>query len=227
MSWVKSISLSGEDVFDENADELNLQSREWTSNMKKRVRDGYVDGVDAGEDASLQLGFNIGFREGAAQTVAVGRLKGIVCAIRCWCQSQHPENSQAIQTVSELLNQVTQHEDTITERIRKTLENPPPSVSDVSEGIEDLEVGHPSRSCCGEGCKETDCCRADKMDIDAGHLHQPHRLCSGSNDSFDSEDKLIPLLQRCVELATELGLPQELIGHIEELRNIKLYKQMS
>uniref|UniRef100_A0A3B4AI50 Essential protein Yae1 N-terminal domain-containing protein n=2 Tax=Periophthalmus magnuspinnatus TaxID=409849 RepID=A0A3B4AI50_9GOBI len=78
MSWFKSLSFSGEDVFDENADELNLQSREWSSNMKRRVRDGYVDGVDAGEEASLQSGFNLGFREGAAQTVVVGRLKGIV-----------------------------------------------------------------------------------------------------------------------------------------------------
>lgn len=42
------------------------------------LQDGYVDGVDAGEDASLQVGFNLGFKEGAAQTVAVGRLRGIV-----------------------------------------------------------------------------------------------------------------------------------------------------
>lgn len=41
-------------------------------------QDGYVDGVDAGEEASLQVGFKLGFREGAAQTAAVGRLKGIV-----------------------------------------------------------------------------------------------------------------------------------------------------
>ncbi|MED6282577.1 hypothetical protein CHARACLAT_033611, partial [Characodon lateralis] len=78
MSWVKAASFSGEDVFDENADDLNLQSKEWTSNMKKRIKDGYVDGVSAGEEASLQVGFNQGFREGAAQTVAVGRLRGIV-----------------------------------------------------------------------------------------------------------------------------------------------------
>lgn len=37
-----------------------------------------MDGVDAGEEASLQVGFSLGYREGAAQTVAVGRLKGIV-----------------------------------------------------------------------------------------------------------------------------------------------------
>ncbi len=38
MSWVKAVSYSGEDVFDESADDLNLQSKEWTSNMKKRVK---------------------------------------------------------------------------------------------------------------------------------------------------------------------------------------------
>lgn len=41
-------------------------------------QDGYVDGADAGEEASLSVGFKVGFREGAAQTVVVGRLKGIV-----------------------------------------------------------------------------------------------------------------------------------------------------
>lgn len=213
MSWVKSISFSGEDVFDENADELNLQSKEWTSNMKKRLRDGYVDGVDAGEEASLQLGFNLGFREGAAQTVAVGRLKGIVSAIWCWCQSQHPENP-ATQTISDLLHQVTQHEDTITEGIRRTLENPPPSVSDVSESMEELEVEQ-----AGEKCKEADCCReGEKIDMDIPH--QPRRLCTGSTDSSDTEDKLMLLLQRCVQIVTELGLPQELIDHIETLKQI-------
>lgn len=38
MSWVKSALSSGDDIFDQNADELNLQSKEWISNMKKRVR---------------------------------------------------------------------------------------------------------------------------------------------------------------------------------------------
>lgn len=37
-----------------------------------------MDGMDAGEEASLQAGFCSGYREGAAQTAAVGRLRGIV-----------------------------------------------------------------------------------------------------------------------------------------------------
>lgn len=38
MSWVKAASFNGEDVFDENADDLYLQSKEWASNMKKRIK---------------------------------------------------------------------------------------------------------------------------------------------------------------------------------------------
>lgn len=37
MSWFKAVAYS-DDVFDENADELVLINKEWTSNMKKRIR---------------------------------------------------------------------------------------------------------------------------------------------------------------------------------------------
>lgn len=217
MSWVKSVSLSGEDVFDENADELHLQSREWSSNMKKRVRDGYVDGIDAGEEASLQPGFNLGFREGAAQTVDVGRLKGTVTAILCWCQSQHPEHPAA-QTVSSLLHQVTQHEDSVMEGIRRMLENPPASVSDISETMEDLGVVQPGGNCCGgEHCLKTDCCKGgDLMDTDIPQ--EPNRGCPGSSDSSNSKDNVAVLLQRCIQIVTELGLPSELTDYLETQR---------
>ncbi|XP_039982284.1 OTU deubiquitinase with linear linkage specificity a [Xiphias gladius] len=219
MSWVKVVSGGGEDVFDEKADDLNLLSKEWTSNMKKRVRDGYVDGVDAGEEASLQTGFNQGFREGAAQTVAVGRLKGIASAIWCWCQIEHPEKPVP-DSVTELLQQVSEHEDKITDGIRKALENPPPSVSDVSESMEDLEVEPADRGCCGERCEETDCCkRGEEMDLDIPH--QPQKHCSGSTYcSSSSGEGLNLLLQRCVDVVSDLGLPQELISHIEGLKNM-------
>ncbi|CAB1448662.1 unnamed protein product [Pleuronectes platessa] len=150
MSWLKAASLSAEDVFDEAGDEMKLQTKEWSSNMNKRVKDGYVDGVNAGEDAALQLGFNQGFREGATRTVAVGRLKGIISAIWCWCQIEHPETPVPAR-VTELLQRVSQHEDRIADGIRKSMENPPPSVSDVSESMEDLEVKQADPSCCGDG----------------------------------------------------------------------------
>lgn len=219
MAWVKAVSYNGEDVFDENADDFDLLGREWASNMKKRVRDGYVDGVGSGEEASLQAGFNLGFREGSAKTAAVGRLKGIVSAICCWCQIQHPE-SPIPASVTSLLQKVKQHEDRIMESIRHALENPPPSVSVISESMEDLEVEQGDSNCCeGEGCKERDCCReGEKMDLDASLLQR--RSCSGSNEcSSGSGESLDLLLQLCIDVVSELGLPQELIGHIQELKN--------
>lgn len=217
MSWVKAASFNGEDVFDESGDELSLQSKEWMSNMKKRVKDGYVDGVDAGEEASLQAGFDQGFREGVAQTAAVGRLKGIVSAISCWCQIQHPENPVPA-SVTDLLQQVIKHEDQILDGIKTALENPPPSVSDVSESMEDLEV---EPSGCAEGaCKESDCCRtAEKMEFDSPHQHQNVNSRS-TNCSSSLEEELNHLLQRCMDVVLKLGLPQELIAHIEEIKRL-------
>ncbi|XP_034415473.1 OTU deubiquitinase with linear linkage specificity a [Cyclopterus lumpus] len=212
MSWVKAASHS-EDVFDENADDLTLQSKEWTSNMKKRVKDGYVDGVEAGEEASLQAGFNRGFREGAAQTVAVGRLKGIVSAVWCWCQAQQPE-SPLPASVTDLLRRVSRHEDAIVESIRMDLENPPPSVSSVSESMEELEVERADSGCGREGCKEMDCCKKEEdMDVP----RQQQKLRCGSTDC--SSEGLNDLLKRCVDLVSELQLPEELIGHIQELKD--------
>ncbi|XP_034023270.1 OTU deubiquitinase with linear linkage specificity a [Thalassophryne amazonica] len=218
MSWMKCVSSEGGDVFDEDADELNVQNNEWTSNMKRRIRDGYVDGVDAGEEASLQVGFNLGYHEGAARTVAVGRLKGIVSAIWCRYHIHHPENPIPA-SVTDLLQQVTHFEDTTLDDMRKVLENPPPSVSDISESMEDLQVHQGDSGCCGEVCREDNCCKKrEEMDLDA---HQPQRLCSGSTDcSSTSAASLHHLLQRSMDVVLELGLPQELIGHIQELKDM-------
>lgn len=41
-------------------------------------QDGLRDGIDAGKEASLQQGFNLGYREGAVKMKAIGQVKGIV-----------------------------------------------------------------------------------------------------------------------------------------------------
>ncbi|KAM8882033.1 OTU deubiquitinase with linear linkage specificity a [Synchiropus picturatus] len=213
MSWVKSVPSGGDDVFDENGDELYLIGKEWASSMKKRIRDGYVDGADAGEEASLQLGFNQGFREGAAQTAAVGRLKGVVSALWCWFQIQHPDTPVPA-SVTALLQQVSQHEDDIRDRIQKALENPTPSVSQVSDSMDELEVDQRDPGHCQGGCLEADCCqRGNTKSPDP----LPQTLCSRSKD-WSVGGTFEALLQRCLDLVSELGLPQELVTHIEELR---------
>ncbi|XP_068604205.1 OTU deubiquitinase with linear linkage specificity a [Brachionichthys hirsutus] len=219
MAWVKSVSDSGGDVFDENADDLKLMSKEWSNNMKRRHRDGFVDGAGVGEDSFLQVGFKMGFLEGAALTAAVGRLKGILSALSCWCRIQHPE-SPIPASLSDLLREVSLYEDSIVDGLGKALENPPPSVSSISDSVEDLEVKQEEPGCRGEECKEANCCRGgEKMDLDVPQ-QQPKPRCGFTNCSFSRSENLNHLVQRCTDLVSELGLPQELIGHIQELKNI-------
>lgn len=143
-------------------------------------------------------------------------------ALLCWSRIQHPESASPA-SVTELLQQIAQYESTVLDGIRKALENAPPSVSSVSESMEDLEVEQANSSCCGEGCKETasGCCRGgEKMDLDAPNKQQ--KSSSGSTGcASSSSEGLNCLLQRCMDLVSELGLPQELNDHIQELKNLK------
>ena len=143
-------------------------------------------------------------------------------ALLCWSRIHHLE-SASLASVTELLQQIAQYESTVLDGIRKALENPPPSVTSVSESMEDLEVEQANTSCCGEGCKEkaSGCCRGgEKMDLDAPNKQQ--KPSSGSTDcASSSSERLNCLLQRCMDLVSELGLPQELRDHIQELKNLK------
>lgn len=134
-------------------------------------------------------------------------------AIQCWCQIQRPE-SPTPASVTDLLQRVAQHEDTLMEGMRKALENPPPSVSDVSESMEDLGMDQGDL-----GCKEADCCRRQgDMDLDAPD--QPQNLCSSSRNGCSNLGESINLLlQCCMDIVVELGLPQELIQHLQQLKS--------
>lgn len=134
----------------------------------------------------------------------------IYSAIICWCQSHHPE-SPVLASVKGLLQRISLSEDTIVEGIKNALENPPPSVSSVSESIEALDVNQSNSNCCGGGCQEKSCCKGEeKMDQEC-----PKQEKSNSSESLND------LLQSVKDLVSELGLPDELFGHIQEVKNIK------
>lgn len=129
-------------------------------------------------------------------------------AIFCWCQSHHPE-SPVLATIKDLLQRVSQYEDTIMDGIRNALENPPPSVSSVSESIDDLDVNQSNSQCSGGECHEKSCCKGEeKMDQDC-----PKQQQSNSAECLDD------LLQSVKYLVSELGLPDELLGHIQDVKN--------
>lgn len=215
MSWVKSLNSVSQDVFDEDTDDITLQTKEWNHNMEKRIKDGYRDGIDAGKEATLQLSFNEGFREGANRMKAIGQMKGILSALLCWSQ-QEGVGSSASAPISALMQDVVRHEEMVLEALKKAQERPVPSVGDVSEDLEDLEIAmnqepssKPQPQSQEQCCSRSDCCKADM-------------LCGGHQPAISSSSHAIvgleELVTRCVALATERGLPEELICHIEHLK---------
>uniref|UniRef100_A0A8D0CGH7 Essential protein Yae1 N-terminal domain-containing protein n=1 Tax=Salvator merianae TaxID=96440 RepID=A0A8D0CGH7_SALMN len=77
MSWVQlTAGRHSEDVFDKDADEIDVAQKEWKSTMEKRVKEGYTEGVEAGKLQTLQQGFNQGYKEAVRTMIFCGQLKG-------------------------------------------------------------------------------------------------------------------------------------------------------
>ncbi|XP_023663179.1 OTU deubiquitinase with linear linkage specificity a [Paramormyrops kingsleyae] len=213
MSWVKSVPSSGDDVFDEEEDDLSLQNKEWRTNMEKRAKEGYRDGADAGKEASLQHGFNAGYREGAAKMVAIGQLKGILSAMQCWCQQQHL-NSPLLR---QLLQDVVKHEEAMVRNMEMEMAklHPQANVRDVTDHMEDLAVW--GADCASEegDCAMKDCSREEGAEEG---IFSSLSVCRNPTcDTFSLEQRLGQLMKTCLELVAELGLPEELSHHIKQL----------
>uniref|UniRef100_A0A803SP13 Essential protein Yae1 N-terminal domain-containing protein n=1 Tax=Anolis carolinensis TaxID=28377 RepID=A0A803SP13_ANOCA len=80
-SWLLTVPLlpnpgGGEDVFDEEADELDVVQKEWKSTMERHVKEGYREGIEAGKEVTLQQSFNQGYKEAIRIMFSCGQLKG-------------------------------------------------------------------------------------------------------------------------------------------------------
>lgn len=131
-------------------------------------------------------------------------------ALYFWYQIKHPE-SPVPPSMTELLHRLSQYENTVIEGVNKALENPPPNISSMSETMEELDLKHSDSGCCGKGSNDMECCKkTEKMDLT---ITNPQKiLFSGASESLSC------LLQQCIDLVSELGLPQELSHHMEELK---------
>ncbi|CAI9532581.1 unnamed protein product [Staurois parvus] len=144
-----------EEVFDEEGDEMNLLHREWQSSMEKRLKEGYLDGIDAGKENSLQTGFNLGYKLGVNTLMPCGELRGIISALVTWCQV-HSLDPAVNTRLGELLSAVCQSEDQIVQSLSSVHQVVHPS--ELSSCMDDMGLSNhthePSNDTCaaGRGC---------------------------------------------------------------------------
>ncbi|KAL1784276.1 yae1 domain-containing protein 1 [Sigmodon hispidus] len=217
MSWVRAvpeIQNAGDlDVFDEEADETLLVQREWQGHMRRRIQEGYRDGIDAGKAVTLQQGFNQGYKEGAEVIVNYGLLRGTLSALLSWCHL-HGNSSTLISKINNLLDAVGQCEECVLNRL-KSVTTPRPQVTDLLDSIEVMDLCHvvpaerlcennaefnkkPDKSPSGTDCSLSECCGTQ------GHAHL-------------EKPSLTWILEQTANLVKQLGVSADILQHLRQL----------
>lgn len=216
MSWFRAApenaSPGDQDVFDEEADESLLAQREWQGHMRKRVQEGYRDGLDAGKALTLQRGFNQGYKEGADVIINYGLLRGTLSALLSWCHL-HGNSSTLISKISNLLDTVDQCEECVLRRLKSVTSQP--RVTDLLDAIEDMDLCHvvPSDQAKGDSNAEinTDSDSPNGM----GCSHPEH--CRPKEHAHLEKPSLSWILEQTSSLVKQLGVPADILQHLRQL----------
>ncbi|NXF73278.1 YAED1 protein, partial [Sclerurus mexicanus] len=220
MSWVRAaVSRSSEDVFDEDADEMCLLQKEWNSTMKKRLQEGYRDGVEAGKEHALQQGFNQGYRHGAELMITCGQFKGILNALLSWCHFNGHDS--ALSKINSLLDVVGKHEEDVLKYLNSVEEQP--HLGHVLDSVQDMDLNHTTSA--GTEYKEVkdgqqeDCgSSGENICRNNGEAGPLQSECSKANLCTDPERSALAWVKKqTVWLVEQLGLSLDILHHLQQL----------
>ncbi|XP_050999195.1 protein YAE1 homolog [Acomys russatus] len=226
MSWVRAVpeipSPGDQDVFDEEADESLLVQREWQGHMRRRVQEGYRDGVDAGKAVTLQKGFNQGYKQGAEVILNYGLLRGTLSALLSWCHL-HGNSSTLISKINNLLDAVGQCEGCVLKECVKSV-TPQPHIADLLDSIEDMDLCQvvPAEEktddskdgrLCGHGAEFNTNSDKSLSGIDCAHPE-----CYGTHEHVPSEKPgLTWILEQTSSVVKQLGMSGDVLQHLRQL----------
>ncbi|XP_050161354.1 protein YAE1 homolog [Myiozetetes cayanensis] len=222
MSWVQAaVSRSSEDIFDEDADEMYLLQKEWNSTMKKRLKEGYRDGVEAGKELALQKGFNQGYRHGAELMITCGQFKGTLNALLSWCHFNGHDS--ALNKINNLLDVVGKHEEDVFKYLNSVEEQP--HLRHVLDSVEDMDLNHtPSAGTeykeVTDGEQEDGGSSGENICRNNGEAGSLQSECSKANLCTDPERSMLDWVKKqTVWLLEQLDLPLDILHHVQQLEH--------
>ncbi|XP_063306731.1 protein YAE1 homolog [Pelobates fuscus] len=206
--------MEGEDVFDEEGDEMNVVQTEWKRSMEKRLKEGYLNGRDAGRENALQSGFNLGYKLGVNMLRPFGELRGTLSALLTWSQLHNPEPAVSTK-LNDLLIAVCQCEDSLLKCLSSLYQTPHPS--DLSSTLEDMNLASSApdieldeQSPCASG---RNCCRVqDSLASSLARCRTTQQL----NESAKHE--LCRIAKECLSVAEQLNLPEGIHRYLQTLK---------
>ncbi|NXI36786.1 YAED1 protein, partial [Galbula dea] len=220
MSWVQvAVRQSSEDIFDEDADEMYLLQKEWNSTMKRRVKEGYRDGVEAGKELALQEGFNQGYRHGAELMVKCGQFRGTLNALLSWCHFSGHDS--ALSEIKKLLDIVGKHEEDILKYLNSVEQQP--HLGNILDSVQDMDLSHTAPA--GTEHNEDKAGKHEDVGSSGGNICRNNGEV-GSLQSEGSKTKLCTdpersalawVKKQTIGLVEQLGLSLDILHHIQQL----------
>uniref|UniRef100_A0A8C5PE26 YAE1 maturation factor of ABCE1 n=1 Tax=Leptobrachium leishanense TaxID=445787 RepID=A0A8C5PE26_9ANUR len=208
--------MEGEDVFDEEGDEMGFLQTEWKRSMEKRLKEGYLNGIDAGRGNALQSGFNLGYKLGVNMLMPYGKLRGTLSALLTWYQLHNPE-PPATAKLNDLLTAVCQCEDQLLKCLSSMSQAPHPS--DLSSTLEEMNLG-----CSGAGGvleEESSCTTDQNCCRNKDPLALSLARCRTSQQLHDTaRQELCRIAKETLSVAEHLNLPEGILYYIQSLQNI-------
>ncbi|KFP03483.1 Yae1 domain-containing protein 1, partial [Calypte anna] len=218
MSWVQvAVSRSSEDVFDEDAEEMYLL--QWNSTMKKRLKEGYRDGIEAGKELALQEGFNQGYRHGAKLMVTCGQFRGTLNALLSWCHLNGHDS--ALSKINNLLGVIGKHEDDVLKYLNSVEQQP--HLGHILDSVQDMDL-----NCTSPAGTEYNEVKAGRHE-DTGSPNENVWTNNGEVGSLQSEcskaklctepegSTLAWVKKQTVWLVEQLGLSLDVLHHVQQL----------
>ncbi|NXD03186.1 YAED1 protein, partial [Certhia familiaris] len=218
MSWVRvAVSQSNEDIFDEDADEMYLLQKEWNSTMKKRLKEGYRDGIDAGKELALQTGFNQGYRHGAKLMITCGQFKGTLNALLSWCHFNGHDS--VLSMINNLLDVIGKYEDDVLEYLNSAEEQP--HLVHILDSVQDMDLNHTAGAEYKEvkdGKHEDHGSFGENICRNNGEVGSLQSECSKVNLYTDPERSTLAWVKKqTVWLVEHLGLSLDVLHHVQQL----------
>ncbi|NXN24422.1 YAED1 protein, partial [Nycticryphes semicollaris] len=211
MSWVRvAVSQSGEDIFDEDADEMYLLQKEWNITMKKRLKEGYRDGIEAGRELGLQEGFSQGYRRGAELMVTCGQFRGTLNALLSWCHLNGHDS--ALSKINNLLNVIGRHEEDVLKYLNSMEQQP--HLGQILDSVQDMDLNHMSP---GETEHNEDVCSFGE-NVCQNNGEVCSLQCSKTKLCTDPERSTLAWVKKqTIWLVEQLGLSLDILHHIQQL----------
>ncbi|KAF1414365.1 Yae1 domain-containing protein 1, partial [Spheniscus humboldti] len=220
MSWVQvAVSRSSEDIFDEDADEMYLLQKEWNSAMKKRLKEGYRDGIEAGKELALQEGFNQGYRHGAELMVTCGQFRGTLNALLSWCHFNGHDS--ALSEINNLLDVVGKHEEDVLKYLNSIEQQP--HLGHILDSVQDMDLNHTAPA----GTEYNEVKAGKHKDVgssgenicrNSGEVGSLQSECSKAKLCTDPERSTLAWVKKqTVWLVEQLGLSLDILHHVQQL----------